>query len=212
MNNVDIICVDGVNPQASYNALNKCIKSGFKANNYFFLTPFNLSFENKTIKHIKIEPIQSLFQYSMFMIKSLYQYIESDYCLIIQHDGYILNANAWTNEFLKYDYIGAPWHNEWKKDHPDWNRDNSNDVGNGGFSLRSKRLQKFIADDTNILQVHPEDWCICKTYYKYLTNNGFKFAPTELAYKFAVDGEPWSGQFGFHSLRATDLSNFKGSI
>lgn len=43
------------------------------------------------------------------MIKELNKYIETDYVLIVQYDGFILNPKAWMDEFLEYDYIGAPW-------------------------------------------------------------------------------------------------------
>ena len=56
--------------------------------------------------------------------------------LIIQHDGFILNHKAWDNEFLNYDYIGAPVY---------WMGNKLIEVGNGGFSLRSKKLLKIIA-------------------------------------------------------------------
>ncbi len=148
-------------------------------------------------------------RYSVDTNREFTGYIDTAYALIIQWDGYVLKGANWKNEFFKYDYIGAPWHDEWKKDHPYWNKNNTNEVGNGGFSLRSKRLLDFLASSSAITQIHPEDWAICKTYYNYLVEQNFKFAPTEMAYKFAVDGIPWDGQFGFHSIRATDLTKFK---
>ena len=55
-------------------------------------------------------------------------------CLVIQDDGIILRPGV--EEFLKYDYVGAPWidgpGNEYLKSHV-----NTNLVGNGGLSLRS---------------------------------------------------------------------------
>lgn len=87
------------------------------------------------------------------MIKELNKYIETSYVLIIQYDGFILNPDAWTDEFLEYDYIGAPW----------WYTDDCN-VGNGGFSLRSKKLLEILANDDSILETHPEDHHICRTY------------------------------------------------
>jgi hypothetical protein len=136
--------------------------------------------------------------YSKFILKELYKYIDTDYALIIQHDGYVKNAEAWSDEFLKYDYIGAPW----------WYKDGHN-VGNGGFSLRSKKLLKATAElfsDLPINLLHPEDHVICRTYRKIFEQGGIKFAPEELAAKFSFEGynQPgqWSGQFGFHGQRA----------
>jgi hypothetical protein len=126
---------------------------------------------------------------------------------VVQHDGYVLNGGAWTDDFLKYDYIGAPW-------------GGVNLVGNGGFSLRSRRLLEACSRMDG--EPHPEDDFICRRHRKDLENLGMRFAPKELADRFAVegasfvwrdyawnsDGRYWSNQFGFHSY-LTPLSNLK---
>ena len=80
----------------------------------------------KQIKHIG-----SIKAYSKFIVEESSNYFKTEHALIIQHDGFVLNAGAWTDDFLKYDYIGAPWPNR--------------RVGNGGFSLRSKKLMGTAA-------------------------------------------------------------------
>ena len=35
--------------------------------------------------------------------------LETTHCLIVQPDSFVVNYELWKNEFLKYDYIGAPW-------------------------------------------------------------------------------------------------------
>jgi len=82
---------------------------------------------------IQIPHIGSIKKYSDFMIKELYKYIETDFALIIQHDGFVLNASAWSDSFLQYDYIGGPWYHL-----------GDLRVGNGGFSLRSKKLVDWL--------------------------------------------------------------------
>ena len=42
--------------------------------------------------------------YSHFVIRELGQYIDTDFVLLIQWDGYVLNGAAWSDEFLGYDY------------------------------------------------------------------------------------------------------------
>lgn len=132
--------------------------------------------------------------YSKFIIQDLHKYIDTDYALIVQHDGYVKNVEAWTDEYLQYDYIGACW----------WYKDGMN-VGNGGFSLRSKKLLQMTAE-ANWTETHPEDHVICRTHRKELEAKGIKFAPDELANKFSFEGYyqtgTWNGQFGFHGGRA----------
>src|SRR5688572_15957019 len=82
------------------------------------------------IEVIKIEKLDWR-GYNEFIIKELFSYIKTDYVLVTQWDGYVLNGDCWTDEFYKWDFIGAKW---LYKD--------SRNVGNGGFSLRSRKLQK----------------------------------------------------------------------
>lgn len=140
--------------------------------------------------------IQSKESYSEFIIKESHKYINASHVLIFQHDGFVNNWKAWDDSWLEYDYIGAPW----------WYMDGYN-VGNGGFSLRSKRLMEIVAKDMVIQskrQYHPEDDIICRTYRKYLEDNyQIKFAPIEVAEKFSFEGymQPakyLSDQFGVH--------------
>lgn len=131
--------------------------------------------------------------YSQFIIKECYKHISTTHVLVFQHDGFVNNFKAWNNDWLQYDYIGAPW----------WYNDGM-DVGNGGFSLRSKRLMEIVATDLNITDLHPEDDKICRKYRAYLEQQyGIKFAPVEVAEKFAFEGyrQPskfLSDQFGVH--------------
>jgi hypothetical protein len=113
-------------------------------------------------------------KYNEFGVKELYKYIETSHVLLIQHDGYVLDGSRWSDEFLQYDYIGAPW----------TYKDGRN-VGNGGFSLRSRRLHEILASDKSIDICSPEDEIIGRLYRPYLEKNyGVKFAPEYLAHKF----------------------------
>ena len=152
-------------------------------------TPPNHKISN--IEYVTIPKIDYL-GYSRFMIKDLYKYFTTKFCLIIQADGFVIDPNFWKNEFLNYDYIGAPW----------WYEENN--VGNAGFSLISKKMLDFIQKD-DVIDLYPsDDDAICRINRKYLEENGIKFAPEELAADFSFEaneirGEEWDGQFGFHS-------------
>lgn len=142
---------------------------------------------------VKIPHIGTIQEYSRFMVKELTKYVQTDFVLVIQSDGYVKNPAGWLPEFLNYDYIGATW----------WYNDRHN-VGNGGFSLRSKRLLDVLATDRSILKTHPEDDVICRRYGRYLQRrHGINFAPDKVAKKFSIEGfrqkdKTYSGQFGFH--------------
>ena len=133
--------------------------------------------------------------YSKFMIRNLNEHFETSHVLVIQADGYVLNPEAFKEEWLQYDYIGAAW-----------DFYNENMVGNGGFSLRSKKLCAILATEETIKEYHPEDMIICRTHRAYLeAKYGIKFAPVEVAKKFSIEG--WglnpqfrvpTDEFGFH--------------
>jgi hypothetical protein len=60
------------------------------------------------VKYVPIPPVDFV-GYSRFMIESLSAYIQTSHCLVIQSDGFVLDAARWHHRFLEYDYIGAPW-------------------------------------------------------------------------------------------------------
>jgi hypothetical protein len=34
---------------------------------------------------------------------------DTEFAILVHEDGFIVNPECWSDEFLKYDYIGAPW-------------------------------------------------------------------------------------------------------
>ena len=78
---------------------------------------------------------------------------------------FVRDASAWRPDFLAWDYIGAPWPEQ----------AGGLQVGNGGFSLRSQRLLKAGLDPL-IVQEHPEDVMLCRTYRAALeARHGLRF-------------------------------------
>jgi len=138
-----------------------------------------------------VRRIASREQYSWFMLRELAAHIETPFALCVQWDGYVLNGARWNEAFLEYDYIGAPW--------PQFDDDHR--VGNGGFSLRSRKLLEACSK----LPVHPgdaEDVAICRTHRRWLEDErGIRFAPEEVARDFSFERLPPTGaEFGFHGI------------
>lgn len=129
--------------------------------------------------------------YSRFVIKDLLEHVRTSHVLLIQWDGYVIHPGAWDSDFLKYDYIGARW----------GHFSDGYDVGNGGFSLRSRKLLEAL-QDTEIDQFEPEDVHICREYRPLLESRyGIRFAPAEVADRFSFETTyPKSRTFGFHGL------------
>lgn len=184
---VTLVCADCASPGAAIVALRKTLTHITPAETLFF-TDRDLKIEGINVVKLN-DPIRSKREYSRFILKDLNQYIKTDFVLIIQADGYVIDADQWDDEFLNYDLIGAPWP-----------YDHDRRIGNGGFSLRSRKLVTAVATDDLIDVLHPEDQSICIIYKFYLEEKyGITFAPEELAAKFSYElYEPTQKTFGFH--------------
>jgi hypothetical protein len=136
----------------------------------------------------QIEPIRSRADYSHFMLRDLAGHIATEHALCVQWDGYVLDGSAWDPTFLDFDYVGAPW--------PQFS-DGFN-VGNGGFSLRSRRLLDACASLPFDGEA-AEDVLICRLYRRQLEEAGFRFAPEPVARRFSFERTVRTGdEFGFH--------------
>jgi len=131
------------------------------------------------IEIIDIGPLRSGHEQSAFVMRQLPAFIRTSHVLLTRWDGFISQPQAWNDEFLVYDYVGAVW--------PDEAEETA--VGDGGFSLRSRR---FLAAgmDVRITQTHPEDEVLCRHQRHFVEHtHGVIFAPPALAHRFAM-GEP----------------------
>jgi len=119
-------------------------------------------------------------------------HLETAYALGIQWDSWVVDATMWRDEFLAFDYIGAPW----------WYKDGMN-VGNGGFCIRSAVLMRYLRkhrDKYPCLNALDDD-LLCRKYRPTLQERGFTWAPETLAIDFAVECEKMGRErhFGFHA-------------
>lgn len=147
----------------------------------------------KGIEFVAIKKLNSQNDYSRFILKELHKHIKTKFILIVQWDGYVLNGKNWNDRFYNYDLIGAKWH---------WHQD-SYTVGNGGFTLRSLKLQKIIAsNEFPFLKNVGEDAQICKSYReKLIKKYKIKFATEEVADEFSYERRPLhTNTFGFHGF------------
>ena len=75
------------------------------------LSQLDTHFNFAEIKLFK-DNIGSVEDYNHFIIKELNDHINSEFCMIVQTDGHPIRPEAWEDEFLKYDYLGAPWYTQ----------------------------------------------------------------------------------------------------
>jgi hypothetical protein len=140
--------------------------------------------------------------YNKYCIFDLHKHVDTEFCLITQHDSWVINPDLWDDEFLNYDYIGAPW------PYSEFHFKDCNGivqrVGNGGFSLRSKKFLE-VPKHTEIVwdRSSPnEDVTVSVKNRNKYEECGCKFAPFDLAIKFSheidLEENEEISSFGFH--------------
>lgn len=195
---VTLMCVDGVNAHRAARVLEICkTKADFGA--VKLLTHLDINYEHK----VTIMPLQTLVAYSIWCLTEMYKHFDTSHVLIVQRDGWILNPSSFNRDWLQYDYI-APLFVQ------------HDDVGSGGFSMRSKKIMKASADfmaefavwdgtqrNADFLQANRarsyEDGVLSLT----MRSDQFVYAPHEEAGRFAQGGNKNSSYycatpFGFH--------------
>jgi Protein of unknown function (DUF5672) len=186
---VTLCAVASVNVAATLRALETCIDRVAFADCKLF-TDAPVHGRHPEITVVPIERVGSSAAYSHFLLSRLVDHIETSHALVAQWDGHVLDAGRWRPEFLDYDYIGASW--------PQF--DDGHDVGNGGFSLRSRRLMKACREQ-GFTGCHPEDVAIGRINRQWLEGKGLRFAPRDLADLFAAErAGDLRASFGYHGV------------
>lgn len=153
-------------------------------------SPIDLS-PDEGVRVAHVNALKSRAAYSTVVQTKLAALTQTPFVMLVQWDGFPMRPENWNDAFYDYDYIGAVW--------PQFPEPLS--VGNGGFSLRSRRLLE-ACNDTRYVTGHPEDVAICHYNRKLLMDrHGVKFAPGWIAEQFSYErmGE-WQRTFGFHGL------------
>jgi hypothetical protein len=159
------------------------------------------------VKLIWDEKITGIDEWNRKIIYELHTYIRTDFAMLIHADGYVVNPQAWQDQFLAYDYIGAPW--PLPRDNYSYRTPTGElvRVGNS-VSLRSKRILELPSQlglewksyygNTN------EDGFFCCHNRGKLVEQGIRFAPLGLAKYFSKEHEIEENKgietFAFHQV------------
>jgi hypothetical protein len=140
------------------------------------------------ITHEYTDKMSNIDEWNHDIIYKLGGHIDTEFAILIHDDGFIINPTMWRDEFLEYDYIGAPW--PMPQDNFSF-RDITGElirVGNS-VSLRSKNLID-LAPNLNLewKAFHGftnEDGFICVNYRHIYKQHGMKFADLDVAKYFS---------------------------
>jgi hypothetical protein len=197
LDQVTLCCVDGKNHAMALRALDRS-RQHIRFARVVLLTnalPERLPVPSG-IEAISAGSLSSEVEYSHLVLKRLYDYVVTPYVLLVQWDGYVAHPEMWQDRFLEVDYLGAPW--------PDGQGGFS--VGNGGFSLRSRKLLAALQDSSFSLLTTNEDVTICGFHRKRLESEfGIRFGTPDLARQFSFEMDtPYiiagGKTFGFHGI------------
>ena len=198
---VTLVCFDTRNISAALDSMSHSLSHTKFAESIFFTNKTLCSKEvinQAKVLGIKLEFVSeviSITEYSYFILAKLDKYIHSRFCLITQWDSWIIGSEFWDSDFLSYDYIGAIW--------PHYS---ANKIGNGGFSLRSKKLlestRDFIISTPDFpIPLIEDDYICCEKRELFEEKYQIKFPTIEIANKFSIErnGIPIKS-FGFHGM------------
>ena len=140
---------------------------------------------------VLISKMQSAADYNSIILKELPKVIETDFVIIAQFDGFILDGSRFSETFFNFDYIGAVW--------PQFTEQR---VGNGGFSWRSRKLVQATQSYLDLYGAEAEDLFICRHLRPLLEReHGCRFADEAVANAFSHEIVPGDGSpFGFHGV------------
>lgn len=159
------------------------------------------------VKLIWDESIRDINDWNYKIVYELADYVATDFALLIHADGYVIRPEKWREEFLYYDFIGAPWPlpvDDYSYRDP---KGRIIRVGNS-VSIRSKRLLELPRQlnlpwnsyfgNTN------EDGFLCVHQRPALEAVGVRFAPLEVAKFFSREHDLPENEgietFAFHEV------------
>lgn len=169
---VTLICLTNKNIEGHKKAIEKCCEK----------------IQFGAVKIVERPDVDTIDKWNYAMVYELGNYVDTDYALIIHDDGYIINPDKWSNDWLQYDYIGAPW----PLPTDDYSyRDAKGNIVRVGNSvgLRSKRIldlpRKLGLEWKSYYGNTNEDGFLCCHNRHILEEHGCKFAPFEVAKYFS---------------------------
>ena len=126
---------------------------------------------------------------------------ESEKILLYQEDSCIFNSNI--NEFLKWDYVGAPW--------PKKQNDTINSVGNGGLSLRTRQIMIDVINfiSINNIQINSSTVNYMNISKMTICPEDVYFSKTIQEYKLGLVAD-WNTAFNFSSESIYNSNSFGG--
>jgi len=159
------------------------------------------------VKLIHRPDVDTIDKWNHAIVYDLGGYVNTSHAILIHKDGYIINPELWNDEWLEYDYIGAPF----PLPHDDFSyRDINGKIQRVGNSvgLRSKKLmdlpKQLNMPWKSFHGFYNEDGFISVNMRHIFEEWGCLFAPLRVAVNFSIEHDIPENDgletFMFHSL------------
>ena len=167
------------------------------------------------IRYSHTDKLDNIDKFNYKMVYELKDHINTEFCLVVHADGFVIHPENWSDEFLDYDYIGAPWplpENDYLY------RDSKGEISRVGnsVSIRSKRLLEYPSvHDLEWVKVYDgfynEDIFLCCHAKNEMEEHGLKWAPLDVAVRFGrehmIPENKGVEPFTFHKWRGENASS-----
>lgn len=191
--NVTLVAMTSVNVRETIKAMQYSMR-GIEFGRAVLITHRKPLLLPKEIQYSHTSRLKNIDDFNYKMVYELGEHIDTDFALIVHADGFVVNPEMWRDEFLDYDYIGAPWPLPKEGDTTTYRDIHGNicRVGNSA-GIRSKRLMDF-PQKANIpwegeyaygKMWYFEDGFLCCKIKHLLEAEGMKIAPLEVAKYYA---------------------------
>ena len=187
--NVTLAAMTSVNLYETIRAIEYSMR-GIEFGEVVLITHRKPLFLPKGIHYRHTSRLKDIDAFNYKIVYELSDYINTDYVLLVHYDGFVVHPESWREEFLDYDYIGAPWPLPPEGDTTTY-RDRDGNICRVGNSagIRSKRLMDFPkkagipweGEYAYGRMWYYEDGFICCKIRHLLEAEGMRIAPLSVA-------------------------------
>ena len=187
LENVTLIALTSVKLEQTVKALEYSCK-GIKFGQVKLVSDIKPDDLPNYITHEFTNKMSNIDEWNYAAIYELGKHVDTEFAILIHDDGFIVNPELWQDDFLNYDYIGAPW--PIPNDNFSFLDINGEIIRCGNsVSLRSKKLidlpVKLNMEWKSFHGYYNEDGFICVNNRHIYKKHGMKFADIDVAKYFS---------------------------
>ena len=191
-----LVCVDTVSARRSLPAFVRVLEHVQVRRAVFFHGPNEGGFAIPGVEFVPLSGVADREQENEWHVCHLCEHVETEMVFVVEWDSWLVNPGAWSGDFLKCDYIGAPW-----------TRQTGPRVGNSGFHIKSRRFcdatARHAADYKG--RFYPHDCMESETLRPLFEAEGLGWAPVAVAQRFSWERSKnyptYNGAFGMHGVK-----------